>query len=146
MKIVLDTNVLASGVSGFRQPSSTPARLLSLWRDGIFDLVISSPIVEELSRTLSKPYFQQHITAEQVDRAIMLLHARAVLTLVGTDVQGVATHPEDDVMLATAISGGVDYLVTGDRRLREVGSIEGIAILSPREFLDLLTSEDPPSS
>jgi predicted nucleic acid-binding protein len=61
-------------------------------------------------------------------------------------VQGVATHPEDDVMLATAISGGVDNLVTGDRRLREVGSIEGIAILSPREFLDLLTSEDPPSS
>ena len=56
-------------------------------------------------------------------------------------VAGVATHPEDDLILATAVSSGADYLVTGDRRLRAVGAYADVAILSPREFLTLLASD-----
>lgn len=55
-------------------------------------------------------------------------------------VAGVATHPEDDLVLATAISGSADYLVTGDRQLRQLGSFQGVVIVSPRTFLDLLAS------
>jgi len=49
-----------------------------------------------------------------------------------------ATHPEDDLILATAASARADYLVTGDRQLLALGTFEEIAIVTPRAFLDLL--------
>ena len=59
------------------------------------------------------------------------------------EVHGVATHPEDDLILATAVSAKADYLVTGDKKLRELGSYQGVSIVSPREFLDILESQPP---
>ncbi|MCC7021329.1 MAG: hypothetical protein IT338_00795 [Thermomicrobiales bacterium] len=52
-----------------------------------------------------------------------------------------ATHPEDDLILATAVACRASYLVTGDRKLRAVGAFRGVAILSPREFLTRLEDE-----
>jgi predicted nucleic acid-binding protein len=54
-------------------------------------------------------------------------------------VSGVATHPEDDLVLATAVSAGADYLVTGDIRFRtRVPSYQGISLVSPSEFLAII--------
>jgi hypothetical protein len=55
-------------------------------------------------------------------------------------VAGTATHPEDDLILATALSVGVDYLVTGDSKLQRLRSYQGVTILSPRAFLEALTA------
>ena len=60
---------------------------------------------------------------------------------VTAQVQGVATHPEDDLILATAISGNADYLVTGDRQLLALGSYGGVRIVTPRDFLAILDAE-----
>jgi predicted nucleic acid-binding protein len=50
--------------------------------------------------------------------------------------------PEDDPILATALSAHVDYLVTGDQRLRDrVPSFQGIPLVSPAAFLDVLNRE-----
>lgn len=49
-----------------------------------------------------------------------------------------ATHPEDDLVLATAVSAQADYLITGDAMLRKLRTYEGVSIVSPREFLDVL--------
>lgn len=57
------------------------------------------------------------------------------------DLSGVATHPEDDLVLATALSGSAEVLVTGDKQLIRLGRIEQVAIMSPREFLTMLTDE-----
>lgn len=70
--------------------------------------------------------------------AIALLRSAAIVTALTVEVTGVATHPEDDLILATAVAGAAAYLVTGDRRLRAVGAFQGVAILSPREFLERL--------
>ena len=37
-------------------------------------------------------------------------------------VQGVATHAEDDLVLATAESAQADYLITGDKKLQRLGT------------------------
>lgn len=60
------------------------------------------------------------------------------MTAITVQVTGIATHAHDDLVLATAISAGAEYLVTGDRGLRDVGEYQGVAILTPREFLDRL--------
>ncbi len=44
----------------------------------------------------------------------------------------------DDLILATAMSSQADYLVTGDKQLQDLGTYQGVTILSPRAFLDLL--------
>ena len=59
-----------------------------------------------------------------------------------TQIVGVATHPEDDPILDTALSARADYLVTGDHRLRDrVPSFRGIPLVSPAEFLDVLSRD-----
>lgn len=72
-----------------------------------------------------------------------LIRLRARLTPLSIEVHGIATHPEDDLILATALSAPVDYLVTGDRKLQALGVYQGVAILTSRAFLDLLLSETP---
>ena len=135
---VLDTNVLASGIVGFRNPASVPGQLLRAWRQSRFELIVSGPILTELSRTLAKRYFRRRLTAQQLRRTHRLLRRRAVPVRITSVVTGVATHPEDDLILSTAISAQAGYLVTGDHQLRSLGSHGNTVILSPREFLDML--------
>jgi uncharacterized protein len=100
-----------------------------------------SPILEELERTLQKPYFLHYLSAGQSSRFIKLLQRRAAVLPITVSVQGIATHPEDDRILATAVSGKADYLVTGDSELQRVGTYQGVRILSPRRFLEILKHE-----
>jgi predicted nucleic acid-binding protein len=51
-------------------------------------------------------------------------------------VEGVASPPEDDRILASALSGQADCLVTGDARLQELIACRDLVILSQRAFLD----------
>jgi putative PIN family toxin of toxin-antitoxin system len=139
IRAVLDTNVLASGFVGFAT-DRPPGRLLHLWQDQRFELVISADILTELIRTFATPYFRRQLTPDQITTARFLLQEEAVSTLLTVDVVGVATHPEDDRVIAAAISAQVEYLVTGDAKLLRLGSYQGVRILSPRAFLDLLES------
>lgn len=135
--VVLDTNVLASGfVRGSKD--SAPVLIMDAWREELFELVISAPILSELAATLSSPYFKRHLTNKQVTADLDLLLTEAIVVPITAQVHGVATHPEDDLILATAVSCNADYLVTGDRRLQKIREYKGVAVLNPRSFMDTL--------
>ncbi len=140
---VLDTNVLASAILGFPRAASTPGELLRRWYDGAFTLVVSDHILTELGRTLSDQYFTSRLAPDQIAAAFEALRVDAVIQPILIPVQGVATQPKDDVVLATALSAGADYLVTGDKPLQALGHYQAVKLLSPRQFLDLLESEAP---
>jgi uncharacterized protein len=133
-RVVLDANTLASGAI---TTTGTLASIIDAWRNGKYTVIVSEPILVELERTLQKPYFQQRLTNEQSSRFITLLRKRAILSPITISVHGVATHPEDDLILATALSAKANYLVTGDAKLQKLGTYSGVRILSPRAFLDL---------
>lgn len=135
IRVVLDSNVLASG---FVRPASIPGELLRQWAAGAFELIASEPMVEEVRRTLEKDYFRARLTPEQRAGDIKLLQDEATFTQITAQVHGVATHPEDDLVLAAAVSAGADYLVTGDGPFRRrVGTYQAVTLVSPREFLEL---------
>lgn len=139
---VLDTNVLASGALGLSGGVTPPALLLHQWRAGRFRLIISGYIEEELRKTLMQPYFKRRIRSEDRELFMILLTKVAEHVAIRHRVTGVATHPEDDPILATALSARADYLVTGDRRLRErVPTFRGIPLLVAAEFIDILNRE-----
>lgn len=138
---VLDTNVLAPALRGLSNPDNTLGELLRRWRDGRFQLIVSRPILAELRRTLATPYFASSLTEQRRERAISLLQRWATPTALTVQVSGEATHPEDDLILATAVSAMADYLATGDDKLLRLGSYRGVKIITPRAFLEILTRE-----
>ena len=133
---VLDTNVL---VSAFPAHGTVPASLIDAWRQGAYHLVVSEHILEELTETWRDPYWRARFSPTESAAAITLLRSAAIVTALTVEVAGVATHPEDDLILATAVAGDATYLVTGDRKLRAVGTFQDVTILSPREFLERLS-------
>src|SRR3954454_939657 len=142
IRAILDTNVLASGALGLTGGVTPPALLLHQWRAGRFRLIMSDYIEKELRTTLAQPYFKGRIRSEDRELFLILLSKLAEHVAIRHLVTGVATHPEDDPILATALSGRADYLVTGDLRLqRRVPSFQGIPLVSPAEFLDILVHE-----
>jgi len=134
---VLDNNVLAAGLV---RPEPPPGQLLLEWRARLYLLVTSEPILAELTRTLEEPYFAEHLTPSQRDNNIALLRHEAIIVPLTTRVQGVATHPEADLVLSTAVSIRADYLVTGDKKLQGIVTSDGVQIVIPRQFLEVLRS------
>lgn len=140
ISVVLDTNVIASGIVR-RSSEAVPVQIIDAWRAGQFELVVSQDILDEVTRTLSTPYFRARLTEDQIERALLLLTRRARQAEIDVEVHDVATHPEDDRILATALSAGADYLVTGDAGLLNIANYQGVQIQSPRDFLKVLSSE-----
>ena len=136
---VVDTNVLASG---FVRPEPAPGQLLLAWRDRLYTLVVSEHILVEFARTLEEPYFSKRLAPAERQRNLTLLRDEAVITPITVEVHGVATHQEDDVVLSTALSVPTDYLVTGDKKLQKLHIYQGVTILSPREFVEILARDN----
>lgn len=143
IRAVLDANTIASGAARFRLGTSPPVLVLQAWALGQFEMLISDRLIDEVVRTLSKPYFLTHVEPDVHAATISALEDEATRVAMTTAVSGVATHAEDDVVLATAVSASADYFVTGDRQLQQLEHFQGVAIVSPRDFLTLLAESAP---
>ncbi|MCA9879079.1 MAG: putative toxin-antitoxin system toxin component, PIN family [Thermomicrobiales bacterium] len=131
-----------SGLAGRHILESAPGTLIRHWFGGAFELVVSRVILSEVERTLDKPFYRSHRSSRQIGEAFAALVQLATIVVPSASVSGIATHPEDDLILATAASAGADYLVTGDRTLLQVGGFRSVQLISPRDFLDVLELND----
>jgi uncharacterized protein len=140
IRATLDTNVLVAGIVTSLQ--TVNGQVIQAWRENKYSLVLSEAILTELSRTLSEPYFSARLTAAQIEGTLNLFHSEATIVPLLVPVAGVATHPEDDLILATALSGRAHYLVTRDEKLQEkVQEYNGVVIVSPPAFLQRLRED-----
>lgn len=139
IRAVLDVNVL---VSALISPRGAPARILDLWREEAFAAMVSEPVLAELETVLSRPAFARKygLTPTHTTALLRGLRRFAIVTPGEQEVRGVAPDPDDDMLLACAVEGEADYLVTGDKGLLSLGSHEGIAIISPAAFVKVLTA------
>lgn len=140
---VLDANTIASGILGYNNPESIPGEILRLWQKGIFTLVTSKHIRDEVKNVLHKPYFAKHLTPQEISRIQALLQFQAKQVAITEDAPKVATHFEDNQVIATAVNAKTDYLVTGDGPLlRKVGkSYQGVKFITLNDFLKLLIQQ-----
>jgi putative PIN family toxin of toxin-antitoxin system len=140
IRVTLDTNVLASGVVTSAQ--TVNGQVIQAWRDNKYTLVLSEAILTEFSRTLTQPYFSARLTAAQIEATLNLFRTEATIVPIIVSVSGVATHPEDDPIIATALSGKAHYLVTRDEKLqKKVPEYKGVSIISPPVFLQRLRED-----
>jgi predicted nucleic acid-binding protein len=78
------------------------------------------------------------VDPNEIAQLRQFLESELVSIQITVEVHGLATHPEDDLILATEASARADHLVTGDRQLLALGSHAGALIVSPRQFLTVL--------
>ena len=134
MRIVLDTNIL---VSGLLSKAGPPGQLLRFWLQGKFELVTSKAQLEELSRVLDYKKIRDRISSEQaID---FLNHIDALAFVVDTlPIIDLSSDPDDNVILSTAIEGKADFIVSGDKPdLLSLKKAKGIPIISARRALNL---------
>jgi putative PIN family toxin of toxin-antitoxin system len=136
----LDTNVLVSGLIGRAGP---PRQLLDAWLDGRYTLVSSLYQVQELNHVLSYPRIATRLalTGREVDTILAALLSQAEMVVAKLDLSGVTRDPKDDALVAAAVLGGVDYLVSGDHNLLALEAYEGFKVITPRAFVEILDLE-----
>lgn len=134
MRIVLDTNIL---ISGLLSPTSAPASLLVMWRQGRCELLTAANQLDELIRVTRYPKIRARLNAAVAGRLINDLRELATLveSLPPVDV---SPDPYDNYLLAIASKARADYLITGDKRdLLGLKKYDGTAILSVSMFLEM---------
>lgn len=127
-RIVLDTNVL---VSGLAYPGSTPGRIVAAWRQGTLEVVLSRHILDELVRVLPR-LPRIHMTPAQIrDLADSFLFLADVVEPGGMEDAGLRD-PADQPVLLTLTASKADYLVAGDKDLLALAA--RYPILAPAEY------------
>lgn len=113
MRVVLDVNVL---VSALLSRAGAPGRLLVLWLEGAFELVVSEELLAELGRALAYPKLREHISPEDAADFIALLRSTAPMVAGAERPDPISRDPGDDYLLALA-KASASVLVSGDRDL-----------------------------
>jgi putative PIN family toxin of toxin-antitoxin system len=137
MQIVLDANVLVSGLISRKGP---PGQILDAWLTGQFQLFISPQILEELRRVFRYPRILNRLTIEQVTGLLDKLGTDAELVDGTLKLNILTRDPSDNIYLACAVEAKADYLVTGNsEHFEEAGMIYmGVNIITPRAFVEIL--------
>lgn len=135
LRLVLDTNIL---ISSLINKGSAPYHLYKAWDDGDYALITSQEQLNELERVLSYPKLKRYFSVLEAGIFLKGLHSTATFAhnLPHVEYSQDAT---DNLIIATAIAGNADYLVTGDKRdLLHLQNVESVSIVTARQAIELM--------
>ncbi len=136
MRLVLDTNIL---ISALITKGTSPDSLYQAWLNGEIEVVTTNVQIAELRRVLARPKLKRFIRAEEV--ATMLQHIDGYAHILA-DVPEVeiSSDPDDNPIVAAAIAGNVDMIVSGDKKhMLVLGEVQGIPVMNARDAAKKLT-------
>lgn len=134
MRIVLDTNVV---VSGLIKDTGAPADVVDLCIAGEVDMVVDRRILAEYEDVLRRPEFD--LVPADVDEFLYLMHYAE--HVVAPPLPITLTDPDDAPFMEVAVAAAVDAIVTGNaKHFRPLEGAIDIPVLTPREFLEHLAS------
>lgn len=133
MKVVIDTNVYVSGILW----NGNESKIVDMCMDGILENHTSIDILSEVERVLS--YRKFNLTNEEIDKLLKIYFSfsRLVSIKVKSDIK--SRDPADNKILECAVVTNVDYIITGDEDLLVMKDVEGIRIISSRDFLEMIS-------
>ena len=129
MKIVLDTNVLVSGIF-FKGP---PFQIFLAWKNRKFDLIITYEILEEYKRVINE--IANKLPAIDVSEIIDKIAMNSILSFSINLQESICSDPYDDKFFAAAIASKSKIIVSGDNHLITKSGYAGIKVLKPGDFL-----------
>ncbi|MBI4164017.1 MAG: putative toxin-antitoxin system toxin component, PIN family [Candidatus Aenigmarchaeota archaeon] len=132
LRATVDTNVLVSATIS----EGNPYKILKLSKEGKIALVISLDILKEFKGVISRPRFG--FSQEQINNVLKHIISISEIVVPTTKVNFVKDDPDDNKILEAAVSGKSEYIVSGDRHLLDIKMYNGVKIVKPAEFLNLL--------
>ena len=128
MRLVLDTNTVVSGLIW----GGVPGQLIDAAAAGTVQIISSVPLLGELHDVLFRKKFATQLAEQGVDAADLFEGYAALVELVDPADIGpvILADPDDDIVLATAVAGGADAIVSGDAHLLGIGEFRGMPIIT----------------
>ncbi len=136
MRIVLDTNVFISSFFG-----GNPRTIIDLWKDGRLTLCLSQDIFDEYIEVLRRLGLDNTPELEELLK-LFATGFHIVFTTRTPEIHVVAD-PDDDKFIACALALKAGCVVSGDKALVDVYLYQGIRIVTPREFLEIMGDLKP---
>ncbi len=137
MRIVLDTNIL---IAALITKDTPPDRLYQAWLNSEFGLVTSTAQMAEVATVLARPRLQRYLDADEAAAILENIDTRAIILDDPPNVD-LSPDPKDNPILAAAIAGKADLIVSGDKKhMLALGVVEGIPIVTARDALDRLSN------
>ena len=130
IKVVIDTNVFVSSFFG-----GNPRKIIDLWKSSQVTLCVSRPIVDEYVNVLRRLGLRNEIELDELLR--LFAHGFHILFANKTPVLNVVEKdPDDNKFIECAVALRADFIISGDKALKEIRDYMGIKIQSPKQFLD----------
>ena len=135
MRLVLDTNVVASAVLW----GGVPRLLLQAGREKRVEVFTSAALLAELTDILGRRKFDKKIAASTltVDQLVDRYAALAALVR-PSPTPRIAPDPDDDVVIGTALAAKADLIVTGDKPLLSVAEYQGVRLVGVSQALQII--------
>jgi len=137
MRIAVDTNVFISTII---KPENRVGMIIVRMRNGEYTLLYSLEVLEEILEvvTRDKIWKRYRLTEETLNTFVnsIITYGERVQVLT---VLNVCRDPDDNMLLALALDGKADYIVSGDRDLLDLSNFQDIPIIRPAEFLFMFT-------
>ncbi len=129
MRLVLDTNTAVSGLIW----GGVPGRLIDAAAAGKALIIGSVPLLDELQGVLSRRKFTGQLAKLNANADDLFDGYAALVQLVAPSAIGpvILADLDDDIVLATAVGGSADAIVSGDAHLLGIGEFRGIRIMTP---------------
>jgi putative PIN family toxin of toxin-antitoxin system len=130
VRVVLDTNVLISGILF----SGTPGEILIAWRNDDIQFALNSEIINEYFRV--GVIFKSKFPGVEITPILNLIIAQSEIIDTGRLSVRVCDNPDDDKFVACVLASGSRVIISGDKHLLKLSGYEGIAIVTPRLFIE----------
>jgi len=130
MRVCLDSNVL---VSAFATRGLAADALRVVLAE--HELIVPALVLEEVERVLRD---KLRLPPPALALALQVLESQTVVPSPATPLPLSIRDPDDAWVLASAVAGGADLLVTGDQDLLSVAAEAPIPVVTPRTFWEQL--------
>ena len=134
MNLVLDTNTVISAIFW----KGAPRQVLDLARSGKYILFTSTDLLAELANVLARQKFSERLKQANftVDELVFGYAALARTIRSNRIPKTITADPDDDKVLACALTANADLIVSGDSHLLDLNEFKGIKIVTVNQLLE----------
>ena len=133
LRIVIDSNVWISGLIF----GGNPGKIIQLFIADSLIVVTSEEILSELRRNITQKF---PLYTPQLELVEASLRKDTEMVKIGLKEIAISRDADDDKIIETAVIGNCSYIISGDNDLLSIKNYEAIRIISPAEFLTLMSS------
>ena len=134
LKVVIDTNTI---ISAPLSENGNPAKIFELLLLEEMSNFTSHEIISEIGEVFDRNKIKSMLSKEKIDFVIKNFKKFSKLIKPNIKLDIIRDDPDDNKILECAETADVEYIISGDKHLKELKNYKKIKIVSPKEFFDI---------